>query len=165
MSGYFDRGASAGGQDRGYFNRDDITGSEGVGSATGGPGGVADVDKLVVDENNPNIVRAIPPAETAPRDETAGVTSAAQTDVSGTYPDIIEGSDSERTGTSWGLPPREDVPTVNTPHGAVREGTGDDAASPNRNTGTGDRSDLNDVGSWSTIPEETDSAGSPTSSS
>jgi hypothetical protein len=155
MSGYSDRGAGAGGHDEGYSNREDVT----------GPEGVVIKDNLVVDENNPNIVRAIPPSEAVARDETAGVTATSQTDARGTYPDVIEGSDSERTGTSWGVPPHEDVPTVNTPRGAAREGTGEDDASPNRNTGGVKRDDLADVGSWSTIPEDTDSAGSPTSSS
>src|SRR5437763_11528133 len=100
MSGYFDRGASAGGHDHGYFNRDDITGPEGVGvGATGGPGPVAD-ENLEVDPENPNIVRAIPREDKARIDETAGTGSPAR--VEGSYPDIVEGSDSERTGTSWG---------------------------------------------------------------
>src|SRR5438105_8002 len=141
MSGYYDRGASAGGHDQGYFNRDDVTGPEGVGSATGGPGGVADEnfvphgvgDNLQQDPENPNIVKAVPQTESQRLDETAGTNSPAR--VEGTYPDIIEGSDSERTGTSWGVLGIEDAPTVSTPRGEMPEGEGPGEAGPNRNTG------------------------------
>lgn len=156
MSGYFDRGASAGGQDEGYFNRQDITGDSGVGSDLGGPGGVAH-ENLEVDSENPNVVRAIPSERTA-TDETAGNTSPAARDDE--YDDIIEGSDSERTGTSWGLPGRE-AGEVETPAGALQEGEGEGEAHPNRNTaGRLMRDDLDNVGSWSTI-DKADSAGSP----
>ena len=163
MSGYFDKGPSAGGHDHGYFNRDDITGPEGVGvGATGGPGPVADED-LEVDPENPNIVRAVP-HEGEPRlDETAGTNSPAR--VEGSYPDIIEGSDSERTGTSWGLLGVEDAPTVSTPQGELPEGEDKGDAAPNRNLGERlSRDELRDVGSWSTI-EDHSSPGSPTGNS
>src|SRR5437870_13288088 len=95
MSGYFSRGASAGGQDEGYFNREDVTGPAGVGSATGGPGGVADenlgkelleqqgvVEKegLEHDPKNPYIVRAVPQEEREDIDETAGTNSLVRAD-------------------------------------------------------------------------------------
>lgn len=111
MGDYFNRGASAGGHDEGYFNRPDVTGPAGVGSATGGPGGVAEddldqgPDNTVIerDKDNPNIVRAVP----APNSPSAGQTSPGE--ITGTYPAIVEGSDSETTGTSWGLPPEEEA--------------------------------------------------------
>ncbi len=156
MSGYFDRGASTGGQDEGYFNRQDITGASGVGSDLGGPGGVAH-ENLEADHENPNIVRAVPQSQAA-SDETAGNTSPTTRD--GELGDIIEGSDSERTGTSWGLPGR-DASEVETPEGALQEGEGEGEAHPNRNTaGRLTRDDLENVGSWSTI-DKADSAGSP----
>ena len=115
-------------------------------------------DNLEVDSRNPNIVRAIPPSQGA-TDETAGNTSPTTRDDE--YGDIIEGSDSERTGTSWGLPGRE-TERVDTPAGAVQEGEGEDEAHPNRNTADRlTRDELSDVGSWSTI-DKSDSAGSPT---
>src|SRR5438477_10230602 len=101
MSGYFSRGASAGGQDEGYFNREDITGPAGVGSATGGPGGVADenlgkelleqqgvVEKegLEHDPKNPYIVRAVPQESSERSDETAGTTSPEPADESYRHP-------------------------------------------------------------------------------
>jgi hypothetical protein len=96
-------------------------------------------------------------------DETAGTTSPDR--VEGSYPDIIEGSDSERTGTSWGLPGVEGAPTAGTPRGDLPEGDSSDAASPNRNTGERlSRDDLADVGSWSTIDDHS-SPGSPTGNS
>lgn len=160
MGGYFDRGASASGQDEGYFNRDDVTDPEGVGSATGGPGGVAK-DDIEFDSENPNIARAVRHA-TPGGDETVGNTTGERR---GTYPDVIEGSDSERTGTSWGLSGVEEAPTVSTPSGEMPEGDKPGEASPNRNTGDRlTRDDLNDVGSWSTMDKE-GSGGSPSGNS
>ena len=132
-----------------------------------GAGGSADNDPvwslkdgIELDQDNPNIARAVPEASAqASTDETAGVTR-----VEGTFPHIIEGSDSERTGTSWGLPAVENAPTVETPHGRMSEGEGDDGmATPTRNVGERTHRDsLSDVGSWSTIdPDKQDSAGSP----
>lgn len=170
MGGYFDRGASAGGQDEGYFNREDITGASGVGSATGGPGGVANdnMENIELDAENPNIARAISPDRAAVGDETGGVTTQQRR--GGSYPDIVEGSDSERTGTSWGVPGVQDSALVDTPRGEMPEGEGAGEAHPNRNTGERIpdsrvmRDDLQDVGSWSTI-DSNDNAGSPTGSS
>src|SRR3954451_3540274 len=162
MSGYFDRGASAGGHDQGYFDREDVTGPSGVGSATGGPGGVADVngrtaeqdsvspEDIVLDEQNPNIARAVPVKDGVKLDETAGTGSPIRTDEP--YQQIIEGSDSERTGTSWGLPGIEED---------------DSQARPNRNTGDVlSRDDLRDVGAWGTMDDSgAGSPGSPTGNS
>ncbi len=162
MGGYFNRGASAGGHDEGYFDREDVTGPAGVGSETGGPGGVAR-DDIEFDAENPNIVRAVPKVRDARLDETAGVTTEQR--IQDTYPDIIEGSDSERTGTSWGLPPDETAPTVNTPQGEMPEGSGPGKASPTRNEGNRSKPDpLHDIGAWGTMGEE-GSAGSPTGGS
>jgi hypothetical protein len=127
-----------------------------------GQGGLAH-DNLEVDPENPNIVRAIPSARGA-EDETAGNTAPSTRDDQDGYGDIIEGSDSERTGTSWGLPGRE-ASEVQTAAGPVREGEGEDEAHPNRNTGDRImRDDLDNVGSWSTIDTD-DTAGSPSGSS
>ncbi len=131
--------------------------SRNFGEADGAAGRVLD-ENLEVDAQNPNIVRAVPPAQGA-TDETAGNTSPSTLD--GEYGGIIEGSDSERTGTSWGLPGREDS-EVESRAGAVQEGEGEDEAHPNRNTGERlTRDELQNVGSWSTIDTD-DSAGSPT---
>ncbi len=178
MSGYFSRGASAGGPDEGYFNREDVTGPAGVGSATGGPGGIADenlgeglleqqgvVEKegIEYDPKNPYIARAIPQEGGERLDETAGTNSPMRADES--YRQIIEGSDSERTGTSWDLPAREDAPTVSTPHGEMPEDEGQGEASPNRNTGEVTQRDrLDDVGAWGTMGTS-GSPGSPTGNS
>ncbi len=164
MGGYFDRGASAGGHDDGYFSRPDVTGPEGVGSATGGPGGVVRED-LEVDPEHPNMVRATPHerSDRVDVDETGGSTSTQR--VEGTYPAIIEGSDSERTGTSWGLPPVERALTVETPQGKMAEGDEPGEAAPNRNTA--DRlaqEQRREIGSWSTIDNDA-GAGSSTGNS
>ena len=114
-------------------------------------------ENLEVDSQNPNIVRAIP-AEQRVAGETAGNTSSTTRDDE--YGDIIEGSDSERTGTSWGLPGREDS-QVEIGASTAQEGEGEDEAHPNRNAGERlTRDELQNVGSWSTIDTD-DSAGSP----
>jgi hypothetical protein len=108
------------------------------------PPGVVTKDDIEFNAENPNIARADPPTA----DETAGVTSQAK----GTYPNIIEGSDSQRTGTSWGLRPRADGEVVATPEGPMPEGEGEGQAHPTRNTG--DRlahDELDDVGAWKTM--------------
>jgi hypothetical protein len=72
MSGYFDRGGTTGGQDEGYFNQDNVTGPEGVGTALGGPGGAAHADESAAgDARTP---RSEPLVEEggARLDETAG---------------------------------------------------------------------------------------------
>jgi hypothetical protein len=183
MSGYYDRGAAAGGHDQGYFNREDVTGPEGVGvGATGGPGAVAN-ENLDANEQgasaeganrldslahgpyeqvggNPNVVT---PAGPVRLDETAGTSSAVRADES--YQEIIEGSDSERTGTSRSLPGRQRGADIQAGQGLSPEGEAQGQAHPNRNTGSGmSRDELNNVGSWSTIDNQ-DSAGSPTGNS
>jgi hypothetical protein len=178
MSAYFDRGASAGGHDEGFFNRRDVTGPDGVGSATGGAGGVsnenpsedllrqqgvAEKDDIEHDPQNPYIARAVPRQSETELGETSGVTSPARSDEGDLG--IIEGSDSERTGTSWGLPAIDEAPTVSTPVGELPEGDAPDKASPNRNTDDPTEPDsLDNLGSWSTI-KKTGSAGSPTGNS
>lgn len=156
MSGCFESGASAGGQDEGYFNRPDVA----------GPGGVADENKGVdadrqtqshasgmegieLDEQNPNIAGAVPVKDGIKIDETAGTESLLRTGEP--YMDIIEGSDSERTGTSSGRPGVEQ---------------GDSRARPNRNTGQMPTSeDLRDLGAWGTMSDSGASGpGSPTGS-
>jgi hypothetical protein len=112
-------------------------------------------DNLEVDAENPNIVRAVPPMQDA-----TGTGRNAPSDTGNEY-GIIEGSDSERTGTSWGLPAIE-AAEVQTPSGTAQEGEDEDEAHPNRNTGDRlTRDELQNVGSWSTIDSD-DSAGSPT---
>jgi hypothetical protein len=109
-------------------------------------------DNLEVDAENPNIVRAIPPMQDA-----GGTGRNTPSDTHDEH-HIIEGSDSERTGTSWGLPGRE-AAEVQTPSGTAQEGEGE--AHPNRNTGDRlTRDELQNVGSWSTIDTD-DSTGSP----
>ena len=163
MGGYFDRGASAGGSDKGYFDREDITGPEGVGSRFGGPGGVAHENypaEQGVDEKdgiefgsgeNPYIAKAVPNVNDPPVDETAGTDRPAD-GIEGTYPDIVEGSDSPRTGTSWGSSFSETEPTVHTPQGFLPEGEGPGQAHINRNHGDSTQPDpLDNVGGWSTM--------------
>jgi len=159
MGGYFDRGSTAGGEDEGYFDRDQ-TGTTDTTSTSEGPPGVSK-DDITYDPANPNI--AIAEAAPTRLDETAGTTTAPR--IQGSYPDIIEGSDSERTGTSWGLPGIEDKARVETGSTSATEGEGEGDLHPNRNTGERlNRDQLQDVGSWSTI-EKGDSAGSPTGNS
>jgi hypothetical protein len=112
-------------------------------------------DNLEVDTENPNIVRAVPPVQDA-----GGTGRNASSDAGDDEYDIIEGSDSERTGTSWGLPGME-AAEVQTPSGTAQEGEDADEAHPNRNTGDRlTRDELQNVGSWSTIDTD-DTAGSP----
>jgi hypothetical protein len=184
MSGYFDRGATAGGHDHGVFNREDVTGPEGVGTGvTGGPGAVANenfdvaghqpsaeganrLDSLAHGPyeqaaDNPNIVSPAPAG--GKLDETAGTSSPVRADEP--YEEIIEGSDSERTGTSRSLPGRQRGGDVQAGHALAPEGEQTGQAHPNRNTGSvTSRDELGEVGSWSTIHTH-DSAGSPTGNS
>ena len=152
MGGYFDRGSTAGGDSESYFDRDQTGRTDSIQTPEGPPG--VSKDDIAYYPENPNIARA---EATTPRlDETAGTTSTPR--IQGSYPDIIEGSDSERTGTSWGLPGVEDDAGID---------EGDDAGElhPNRNTGARlSRDELQDVGSWSTI-DKGDSAGSPSGNS
>ena len=173
MGGYFNRGASTGGHDDGYFNRDNVTGPEGIGSATGGVGGVGRDDvgyggqsnEVYADPDNPNVVRAAPQWDNDERtnlDETAGNTSPER--IEADEPGIIEGSDSMRTGNSWGKPGNEDASTVETPRGDIAEGEGAGDAAPNRNTSGLTRDELDDVGAWGTMGS-IGSAGSPSGNS
>lgn len=113
---------------------------------TGGtevPHGVAPKDDIEFTVENPNVARAV-----AHPSETEGVPAQG----AGTYPDIVEGSDSERTGTSWGLPATEGGETVATPEGQMPEGEGEGEAHPSRNTGGHHADDsLDDVGAWGTM--------------
>ena|SRR5688500_8620624 len=160
MGGYFDKGSSAGGSNEGYFVRDQ-TGSTDATQTSEGPPGVSK-DDITYDPDNPNIARA--DIAVQPRlDETAGTSTQAR--MEGTYPDIIEGSDSERTGTSWGLPGVEDAAGAEVGNRIVTEGIEEGESHPNRNTGARLSVDeLQDVGSWSTI-DKGDTAGSPTGNS
>ncbi|MDQ5824111.1 MAG: hypothetical protein M3441_07855 [Chloroflexota bacterium] len=158
MSGNIERGTSTGERDAGVVNEGDIIEPSSSGNDSSAPAH-AGLDNLEVDARNPNIVRAVPSAQSA-TDGTAGNTSPGTRDDE--YGNIIEGSDSERTGTSWGLPGREDN-EVEVGASAVQEGEGEDEAHPNRNTGERlTRDELDNVGSWSTIDKDkADSAGSP----
>jgi hypothetical protein len=119
-------------------------------------------DDVVFDAENPNRARAV---ESGHGDTVLERAREGAVRSSGTYPDIVEGSDSLRTGTNWGVDASEDAETVETPRGVVAEGTEAGEAHPNRNTGAVlSRDDLEDVGSWSTIDTD-DSAGSPSGNS
>ncbi len=125
-----------------------------------GPPGITK-DDIEYEKSNPNLAHAVPRGE--------GRTLAEKMDAiqegTGTYPDIVEGSDSERTGTSWGIEGVEGSPDVETPSGEQSEGTSKGDAQPNRNTDeVTERDALKDTGSWSTISTD-DSAGSPTGGS
>ena len=160
MGGYFDRGAAAGGDNDGYFDRDQTGRTDSV-RTSNGPPGVAK-DDIAFDADNPNIARAAN-TDTPLLDETAGTTSTSR--IEGSYPDIIEGSDSERTGTSWGLPGVEEDARVETGSRLATEGENRGDTHPNRNPGARlSHDELKDVGSWSTIDTD-DTAGSPTGNS
>jgi|SRR5687768_9454481 len=118
-------------------------------------------DDIVFDSQNPNRARAVPREETVLERARANVPRA-----SGTYPDIVEGSDSIRTGTNWGVLAVEGADTAETPRGSRSEGAGDSGeVHPNRNTGeVTTRDQLDDKGSLSTIDTD-DSAGSPAGNS
>jgi hypothetical protein len=177
MSGYFDRGAGAGGKDEGYFNRQDVTGPEGVGSATGGPGGVAhenpsqglpaqqgvsEKDGISYDPERPYIAHAVPTEPETGLDETAGTTSTVRADQSNQS--IIEGSDSESTGTSWGLPAVEDATPGASGKSSGQQGQGAERAASRNMADTPTKDELKDVGAWSTMGTG-NSAGSPTGNS
>lgn len=156
MSGNIERGANTSEQDAGVVNDSDLIQPSSTGNDLNAPAR-AGLDGLEVDTQNPNIVRAVASAQ-SPSGVMAGDTSTSAREDE--YGDIIEGSDSERTGTSWGLPGREDN-EVEVEAITVQEGEGEDEAHPNRNTGERlTRDELENVGSWSTIGK-TDSAGSP----
>ena len=159
MGGYFDRGSTAGGDNEGYFDRNQTGSTDSTGTSEGPPG--VSKDDISYDPANPNIARA--EASPAHLDETAGTTTAPR--IQGSYPDIVEGSDSERTGTSWGLPGVEENAQVEAGSSTRTEGEESGDLHPNRNTGARlSRDELQDVGSWSTI-DKADSAGSPTGNS
>ncbi|HUP28452.1 MAG TPA: hypothetical protein VM409_08460 [Chloroflexia bacterium] len=159
MGGYFDRGSTAGGDETGYFDRDQTGRTDSVKTGEGPPG--VQKDDIAYDSDNPNIARAT--TGTNRLDETAGVTTNAR--IQGSYPDIVEGSDSERTGTSWGVPGVDENAQDEIASGTAQEGEQSGQAHPNRNTGARlSRDELKDVGSWSTI-DKGDSAGSPTGNS
>ncbi|HET9494537.1 MAG TPA: hypothetical protein VFR15_09920 [Chloroflexia bacterium] len=120
-------------------------------------------DNITFDQSNPNVARAVR-------------RRSAPTEVKVTYeeylarvrrsegPDLVEGSDSERTGTTWGLPGVDNWPTVLTPEGEMPEGYGPGRAEPNRNTGRRGMPDPTYmVGGWSTIDDNETrmSGGSP----
>ena len=119
-------------------------------------------DNITFDRTNPNIARAVrrPTSEVKEPTYEDYVARMRQSD----GPDLIEGSDSARTGTTWGLPGVDNWPTVLTPDGEMPEGNGPGRASPNRNTGLRGATDPTYmVGSWSTIDDSEGrmSGGSP----
>ena len=98
-------------------------------------GGVVQKDDIEFEPANPNIARAIPPGNThidhpavTPDEDVAGDT------YTGTYPDVVVGSDSATTGTDWGLPAVEGGEIVYTPEGWKPEGDEEGEARPTRNT-------------------------------
>jgi hypothetical protein len=97
--------------------------------------GVVQKDDIEFEPANPNIARAIPHANTdidhptvTPDEDVAGDT------YTGTYPDVVVGSDSATTGTDWGLPAVEGGEIVYTPEGWKPEGDEEGEARPTRNT-------------------------------
>lgn len=119
-------------------------------------------ENITFDRTNPNIARAVRrrPAEDNQLTYDEYVVRVRRAG----GPPLIEGSDSERTGTTWGLPAVDNWPTVNTPEGEMPEGYGPGRAEPTRNTGIRGASDPTYmVGSWSTIDDNEGnmSAGSP----
>lgn len=162
--GYFDRGSTAGGDNEGYFDRNQTGSTDSVNTSEGPPG--VSKDDITYDPANPNIAKA--EASTPQLDETAGTTTTPR--IKGSYPGIVEGSDSERTGTSWGVPGVEDDARIETGNTTGAEGEAAGNLHPNRNTGANLSHDelkddeLKDIGSWSTI-DKADSAGSPTGNS
>jgi hypothetical protein len=117
-------------------------------------------DDIVFDKENPYRARAVPRGQTVLERARAKAPRSP-----GTYPYLVEGSDSQRTGTNWGVLAVEGAETVETPRGTRTEGTDEGEAHPNRNTGEmAARDRLQNTGSWSTIDTD-DSAGSPTGNS
>jgi hypothetical protein len=124
-------------------------------------------DNITFDTENPNIARAVRRRSGDTESRQSYDEYVARMRRAGRL-DLIEGSDSERTGTTWGLPAVDDWPTVNTPEGELPEGTGPGRAGPNRNTGRrGGADPTYMVGSWSTIDDEEGrmSGGSPAGNS
>ena len=82
---------------------------EKVDTDSGKPPGISK-DDIVFDQDNPYRARAVP------RGQTVLERARASTQRSrGTYPDIVEGSDSVRTGTNWGVMAVEETDTKATP--------------------------------------------------
>jgi hypothetical protein len=120
-------------------------------------------ENITFDSANPNVARAVRRRTSEDKGLTYEEYVARTRRADG--PDLIEGSDSERTGTTWGLPPIDNWPTVLTPEGEMPEGYGPGRAAPNRNTGRrGGPDPTYMVGGWSTIDdnEQRMSGGSPT---
>ena len=100
--------------------------------------GVVEKEGIEHDPTNPYIAKA-----TGKTTDTDSPTGAEQGNSN-----IVEGSDSEQTGTSWGLPPVEDTSQEYTPRGEDRS-----AEEPS------ERNRLDDVGAWKTM--NTNSSPSP----
>ena len=98
-------------------------------------GGVVQKDDIEFEQGNPNIAKAVPTAEDYRNDPPVTPDEDPAGDVyTGTYPDVVVGSDSATTGTSWGLPPVEGGEEVYTPEGWKPEGVEEGEARPTRNT-------------------------------
>ena len=102
-------------------------------------GGVVQKDDIEFEKENPNIARAVP------SDNASRIRQAVTPDVdpagdeyTGTYPDVVIGSDSATTGTSWGLPQVEGGEEVYTPEGWKPEGDEAGEARPTRNAAGND---------------------------
>ena len=131
-------------------------------SSAGSPPYTVRKDNITFDQHNPNIARAV--RRRAVDDDRLKYEEYVARMRRSEAPDIIEGSDSARTGTTWGLPGVDNWPTVLTPEGEMPEGVGPGRASPTRNSGRRGTADATYmVGSWSTIDDEEGrmSAGSP----
>jgi hypothetical protein len=120
-------------------------------------------DNITFDLANPNIARAVRRRSTTEQERPTYDEYVARMRRAERL-ELVEGSDSERTGTTWGLPGVDNWPTVLTPEGEMPEGYGPGRAEPNRNTGRRGAADPTYmVGSWSTIDdnEQRMSGGSP----
>ena len=98
-------------------------------------GGVVQKDDIEFEPENPNIARAVPTDGTninhpmvTPDEEITG------SEYTGSYPDVVVGSDSATTGTDWGVPAVEGGEVVYTPEGWKPEGDEEGQARPTRNT-------------------------------
>jgi hypothetical protein len=99
-------------------------------------GGVVNKDDIEFEAQNPNIARALPTDDAARLREQVTPDEDPAGDVyTGTYPDVVIGSDSAATGTSWGLPAVEGGEQVYTPEGWKPEGDEEGEARPSRNVG------------------------------
>jgi hypothetical protein len=95
-------------------------------------GGVVQKDDIQFEKENPNLARTVPGQADTRRKATPDEDASGDS-YTGSYPDVVVGSDSATTGTDWGVPQVEDGEQVYTPEGWQSEGEGKGDAGPNRN--------------------------------